>query len=130
MLLLFLLLLLLQLLLLLLILWLLLLLLVLFLLMLMLLQLLLLLVFFCDLAIAEFFTLSFTPIFYRDYNLSCQPVDYSESPTALRAASALWGYYALKGLELLDSAFFALRGKYSHLTFLHVYHHSTMFCLW
>ncbi len=64
------------------------------------------------------------------YSLVCQPVDYSLDADAVRAASALWCYYALKGFELLDSVFFALRGKYSHLSFLHVYHHSTMFVLW
>ena len=31
-----------------------------------------------------------------------------------------------KIIELLDSIFFILRGKYNQLTFLHVYHHSTM----
>ncbi|CAB4056724.1 ELOVL4 [Lepeophtheirus salmonis] len=43
---------------------------------------------------------------------------------------SLVGYYASKGFELFDSLFFILRKKESQLTFLHVYHHSTMFCLW
>ena len=31
---------------------------------------------------------------------------------------------------MLDSVFFVLRKKTNQLTFLHIYHHSTMFCLW
>ena len=33
-------------------------------------------------------------------------------------------------MEFADTAFFILRKKNNQLTFLHVYHHSTMFCLW
>ncbi len=66
----------------------------------------------------------------RDYNLICEPVNYSSEEAPLRAASALWWYYVIKGVELLDTAFFVVRGKFEHITFLHVYHHSTMFCLW
>ena len=44
-------------------------------------------------------------------------------------ASALHLYYLSKILELLDSVFFILRGKYNQLSFLHVYHHSTMIAL-
>ena len=39
-------------------------------------------------------------------------------------------YYFSKFLEMLDSVFFIVRKKENQLTFLHVYHHSTMFCLW
>ncbi|KAL7396973.1 hypothetical protein ABVT39_014364 [Epinephelus coioides] len=45
------------------------------------------------------------------YSLFCQPVDYSNSPLALRI-------------------FFILRKKNSQLTFLHVYHHCTMIFNW
>ena len=31
---------------------------------------------------------------------------------------------------MFDTVFFVLRKKNAQLTFLHVYHHSTMFCLW
>ena len=33
-------------------------------------------------------------------------------------------------LLLKDTIFFALRGKYDHLSFLHIYHHCSMFLLW
>ena len=39
-------------------------------------------------------------------------------------------YYASKLLEMFDTVFFILRKKNNQLTFLHVYHHSTMFGLW
>ncbi|KAI7809317.1 hypothetical protein IRJ41_005034 [Triplophysa rosa] len=46
-----------------------------------------------------------------NYSLFCQPVDYSESPLAMRM-------------------FFILRKKNNQLTLLHVYHHGTMIFNW
>ncbi len=67
----------------------------------------------------------------RSYNFWCHPVDYSASDAvALSSASALWWYYFSKLVEMLDSVFFLLKGNPRHLSFLHVYHHSSMFCLW
>lgn len=48
----------------------------------------------------------------------------------LQIASALWWYYISKGVEFLDTAFFILRKKFNQVSFLHVYHHCTMFILW
>ncbi|XP_026175162.1 elongation of very long chain fatty acids protein 4-like isoform X2 [Mastacembelus armatus] len=45
-------------------------------------------------------------------------------------ASALWFYYISKGVEYLDTVFFILRKKFNQVSFLHVYHHCTMFILW
>lgn len=42
----------------------------------------------------------------------------------------MWWYYFSKLLEFCDTFFFILRKKNNQLTFLHVYHHSTMFSLW
>jgi len=42
----------------------------------------------------------------------------------------VWWYYFSKLLEFCDTIFFILRKKDKQLTFLHVYHHSTMFSLW
>lgn len=66
----------------------------------------------------------------RHYNWSCQLVDYSDNPYEVRIAKALWWYYFSKLVEFLDTVFFILRKKSNQLTFLHVYHHSTMFGLW
>merc|ERR1719151_287361 len=65
------------------------------------------------------------------YYWPCMAVDYTENPRSLRIASAIWIYYFSKIIELLDSVFFILRGKYNQLSFLQVYHHSTMpFVIW
>lgn len=45
-------------------------------------------------------------------------------------AGALWWYFVSKGIEYLDTVFFILRKKFNQVTFLHVYHHCTMFTLW
>ncbi|XP_077413129.1 ELOVL fatty acid elongase 8a isoform X2 [Vanacampus margaritifer] len=41
-------------------------------------------------------------------------------------ASVCWLFYISKYIEFSDTMFFILRKKNSQLTFLHVYHHSTM----
>lgn len=48
----------------------------------------------------------------------------------LQIANAVWWYYFSKLLEFCDTFFFILRKKDKQLTFLHVYHHSTIFSLW
>ena len=64
------------------------------------------------------------------YSWTCEPVFYGIDDKSIRTASALWLYYISKLVEMLDSAFFILRKKESQLTFLHIYHHSSIFCLW
>lgn len=64
------------------------------------------------------------------YSLRCQPVDYSDDPLAIRMASVCWWYFFSKIIELLDTVFFILRKKNNQITFLHVYHHSTMLINW
>ena len=41
-------------------------------------------------------------------------------------ASVLWLYFVIKIVDLLDTVLFALRKKSSQITFLHVFHHSSM----
>lgn len=64
------------------------------------------------------------------YSYSCQNLDMSNNPKEVRIASVLWWFYASKIMELLDTMFFLLRKKNSQVSFLHVYHHTTMVCLW
>lgn len=64
------------------------------------------------------------------YSYLCQPVNYSNDVNEVRIASALWWYYISKGVEFLDTVFFILRKKFNQVSFLHVYHHCTMFILW
>lgn len=52
------------------------------------------------------------------------------SISLFQIVKAIWWYYVSKLIEFLDTIFFILRKKEKQLTFLHVYHHSTMFILW
>lgn len=60
------------------------------------------------------------------YSLRCQPVDYSNHPSALRMANGCWWYYISKFTEFLDTIFFVLRKKNDHISTLHVIHHGVM----
>ncbi|CAF2320931.1 unnamed protein product [Rotaria sp. Silwood2] len=65
------------------------------------------------------------------YSFLCQPIDFSESPTAMIACKACWWFYIMKLIDLIDTILFVLRKKDGQITFLHVYHHITMtFCGW
>jgi len=66
----------------------------------------------------------------RQYNFMCQLVDRSNNEYEVRIAKAIWWYYFSKCLEFCDTFFFILRKKQNQLTFLHIYHHSTMFAFW
>ncbi|KAG8224018.1 hypothetical protein J437_LFUL001095 [Ladona fulva] len=60
---------------------------------------------------------------WGNYSLKCQPVDYSNNPTAMRMANAVWWFYFSKFTELSDTVFFVLRKKNDHITVLHLIHH-------
>uniref|UniRef100_A0A8D8SSM2 Elongation of very long chain fatty acids protein n=2 Tax=Cacopsylla melanoneura TaxID=428564 RepID=A0A8D8SSM2_9HEMI len=64
------------------------------------------------------------------YSYVCQPVTYVNTEDEMRIANAVWWYYFSKLLEFCDTFFFILRKKDAQLSFLHVYHHSSMFFLW
>jgi len=69
----------------------------------------------------------FTVAYLSNYSLVCQPVDYSTDPLPMRMLSVLWYYYMSKLLDFVDTICFALRKKDNQITFLHVFHHFTMF---
>ncbi|XP_063989125.1 very long chain fatty acid elongase 7 isoform X1 [Diachasmimorpha longicaudata] len=60
------------------------------------------------------------------YSWKCEPVDYSNTPEALRVARGVWIYFLAKLSELLDTVFFVLRKKERQISFLHMYHHTVM----
>ncbi|XP_065341293.1 very long chain fatty acid elongase 7-like [Cloeon dipterum] len=60
------------------------------------------------------------------YDWTCQPMDPSTSPTAMRMARAVWLYFICKLVDLLDTVFFVLRKKNNQVSFLHLYHHVSM----
>ncbi len=64
------------------------------------------------------------------YYWPCEEVDYTVNERSMRIAAGIWWFYISKAFEMLDSIFFMLRGKYNQLSFLHIYHHSSMFLLW
>ncbi|XP_068153362.1 very long chain fatty acid elongase 7 [Drosophila tropicalis] len=65
------------------------------------------------------------------YSLKCQPVDYSNSPLAMRMVNICWWYYISKFTEFFDTLFFILRKKNEHVSTLHVIHHGCMpFSVW
>ncbi|XP_012942546.2 elongation of very long chain fatty acids protein 4 isoform X2 [Aplysia californica] len=64
------------------------------------------------------------------YSYSCQPVSYTYDHYEMRIAKALWWFYFSKCVEMLDTVFFILRKKNNQVSFLHVYHHATMFPIW
>ncbi|XP_077994822.1 very long chain fatty acid elongase 4-like [Glandiceps talaboti] len=69
-------------------------------------------------------------MYMASYDFTCTPVRYTNDIHEISIAAALWWYYFSKSLEMLDTVFFILRKKNNQLSFLHVYHHSTMFLLW
>ncbi|XP_014092354.1 very long chain fatty acid elongase 7 [Bactrocera oleae] len=62
------------------------------------------------------------------YNIRCEPVDYSNSPRALRVARGCWWYYISKFTEFFDTFFFVMRKRYDQVSTLHVIHHGIMPC--
>ncbi|KAJ9598715.1 hypothetical protein L9F63_010601, partial [Diploptera punctata] len=65
----------------------------------------------------------------RDYNYRCQPVDYSETPKALRMANATW--FFIEDVNNFDKVFFVLRKKNNQVSYLHLWHHTLMpLCAW
>ncbi|XP_039576571.1 elongation of very long chain fatty acids protein 4-like isoform X2 [Passer montanus] len=65
-----------------------------------------------------------------NYSYLCQPVDYSRSELGMRMARVCWWFFFSKVIELLDTVFLILRKKQEQVTFLHVYHHSSMLFNW
>ncbi|CAH2257380.1 jg7582 [Pararge aegeria aegeria] len=71
-----------------------------------------------------------TASFRLRYSYICEPCRQKYDADELQIANAVWWYYFSKLLEFCDTFFFILRKKEEQLTFLHVYHHSTMFGFW
>lgn len=56
----------------------------------------------------------------------CHPVDPAVNPYYKHLNETAWYFFFSKIMDLLDTVFFILRKKQSHVTFLHVYHHANM----
>ncbi|XP_072940391.1 very long chain fatty acid elongase 7-like [Epargyreus clarus] len=64
-----------------------------------------------------------------DYKWICEPVDFSSSQKAIMVAKVTYAYYLIKYMDLMDTVFFVLRKKTNQVSFLHVYHHTSMVML-
>nr|AGR45588.1 fatty acyl elongase [Clarias macrocephalus x Clarias gariepinus] len=63
------------------------------------------------------------------YNFFCQDT-HSGGEADNRIIHVLWRYYFSKLIEFMDTFFFIMRKNNHQITFLHVYHHSTMLNIW
>jgi len=60
------------------------------------------------------------------YNLLCEKLNVSTSKEEMRVTNALWWYFISKAFEFLDTFWMIVRKKFVQVTFLHVFHHSSM----
>ncbi|CAF1157873.1 unnamed protein product [Adineta ricciae] len=72
----------------------------------------------------------FLGVYRSRYNVICQRMIVTNDKNEMRVANALWYYYFSKLIEFLDTIFMIIRKRFNQITFLHVFHHSTMFFLW
>ncbi|CAF0732189.1 unnamed protein product [Adineta steineri] len=64
------------------------------------------------------------------YNLLCQRMKVTNDKYEMKIVNALWYYYFSKAIEFMDTIFMVVRKRYTQITFLHVFHHSTMLIIW
>ncbi|XP_063917063.1 very long chain fatty acid elongase 4-like [Zophobas morio] len=62
-------------------------------------------------------------------NILCGPIQDSELELHSTLSNVCHKYAALKLFDLLDTAFFILRKSYRQISFLHVYHHTSIFVM-
>eukprot|EP01102_Stenamoeba_stenopodia_P007747 TRINITY_DN2182_c0_g1_i1.p1 TRINITY_DN2182_c0_g1~~TRINITY_DN2182_c0_g1_i1.p1 ORF type:complete len:333 (-),score=44.23 TRINITY_DN2182_c0_g1_i1:23-1021(-) len=62
----------------------------------------------------------------RDYKLVCNEYD----PNSTGIASILWVFYVSKVFDFLDTVFIVLGRKWEQLSFLHIYHHISIFLVY
>nr|WPC85589.1 elongation of very long chain fatty acids protein 2/5 [Hediste diversicolor] len=64
--------------------------------------------------------------------MGCAPynAETRKHPAALRVASVMWWYFFSKAIEFIDTVLMILRKKERQITFLHVFHHASMFNIW
>jgi hypothetical protein len=54
----------------------------------------------------------------------------STDKNEMKIANALWFYFFSKAIEFMDTIFMVVRKRFTQITFLHVFHHSTMLIIW
>lgn len=71
-----------------------------------------------------------TTVLNPSFNFWCEPINPKDtSDMQMRSLNVTWWYFFSKIIEFMDTIFFILRKKDRQITFLHVYHHSTVLAL-
>lgn len=68
-------------------------------------------------------------VWHGQYNFYCQDT-HSAQEVDNKVMNVLWWYYFSKLIEFMDTFFFILRKNNHQITFLHIYHHTTMLNIW
>jgi fucose permease len=66
--------------------------------------------------------------FIGRYNILSESIDRTDA--GLPMASVLWVFYISKVPEFMDTILMALKQNFRQISFLHVYHHSSIFVIW
>jgi len=66
----------------------------------------------------------------RKFGLVCNPHKLVLDKSSRRIASVLHLFYLTKVLDFADTIFMIIRGKWNQVTFLHVYHHITIYLIY
>ena len=69
-------------------------------------------------------------VYRSQYNLLCQPMIVSYDDNEMKITNAFWFYFFSKAIEFMDTIFMIVRKHFTQITFLHVFHHSTMLLIW
>jgi len=69
-------------------------------------------------------------IYRSRYNLFCQKMNVTYDKNEMKVTNALWFYFFSKAIEFMDTIFMVVRKRFTQITFLHVFHHSTMLIIW
>ena len=64
----------------------------------------------------------------HQYSLFGNGVDHSSSGDGM--ARVLWLFYVSKVLEFIDTFMMAIKQNFRQITFLHLYHHASIFIIW
>lgn len=67
-------------------------------------------------------------VYQSQYDFFCGRI--MNTPAEMKVVNGLWWYFFSKAIELLDTVWMVIRKKNDQITFLHVFHHSTMLLIW
>jgi len=65
----------------------------------------------------------------NDFGFVGNPIN-TANPKHLAVARVMWAFYASKVIEMADTLFMVLRDSRRQISFLHVFHHSSIFFIW